>query len=40
MQESHASLTDENKLVDEFKGPIFFSDDKTNACWVAIGYIK
>ena len=40
MQETHASLADENKLADEFKRPIFFSDGKTNACWVVIRYIK
>ena len=39
LQETHSSLVDEKKWVDELKGPIFFSHDKTNSCGVAIGYI-
>ena len=39
LQKTHSSLADEKKQADELKGPIFFSDDKTNSCGVAIGYI-
>ena len=36
LQETHSSLADGKKWVDELKGPIFFSKDKTNSCGVAI----
>ena len=39
LEETHSSLADEKKWVDELKGPIFFSHSKTNSCGVAIGYI-
>ena len=39
LQETHSSLADGKKWVDELKGPIFFSQDKTNSCGVAIWYI-
>ena len=39
LQETHSSLADEKKRVDELKGSIFFLNGKTNSCGVAIGYI-
>ena len=38
LQETHSSLADEKKWVNDLKGH-FFSHDKTNSCGVAIGYI-
>ena len=39
LQETHSSLANEKKWVDELKGPIFFSHGKTDSCGVATGYI-
>ena len=39
LQETHSSLADEKKWVDELKGLTFFSHGKTNSCRVAIIYI-
>ena len=39
LQETHSSLADEKKWVNELKGPIFFSHGKMNGCGVAIGCI-
>ena len=40
MQETHSSLADENKWVDELKRPKVFSYGKTKSCGIAIEYIK
>ena len=39
LQETHSSLADGKRWVDELKGPIFFSHGKTDSCGVATGYI-
>ena len=39
LQETHSSLANEKKWVDELKRPIFFSHGKTDSCGAAIGYI-
>ena len=39
LQETHSSLANEKKWVDELKGLIFFSHGKTDSCGVAIEYI-
>ena len=39
LQETHSSLADGKRWVDELKGPIFFSHGKTDSCEVATGYI-
>ena len=37
LQETHATIHDEKKWNDEFKGKLFFSHDQSNSCGVAIG---
>ena len=39
LQETHSSLADGKRWVDELKGPIFFSHGKSDSCGVATGYI-
>ena len=38
LQETHSSLKDEQKWKDDFKGPLFFSHEKSNSFGVSIGY--
>ena len=38
LQETHSLSNDELKWKDEFGGPLFFSQGKSNSCGVAIGY--
>ena len=38
LQETYSSLKDEQKWIDNFKGPLFFSHGKNNSYGVSIGY--
>ena len=38
LQETYSSLKDEQKWIDHFNGPLFFSHGKNNSCGVSIGY--
>ena len=38
LHETHLSSNDEQKWKDDFRGPLFFSHQKSNFCCVAISY--